>query len=260
MRSLYRPRLALAQPEPPAAGGLAVHGRDGLHESGPALVRESCRQGQLPAGFSLRRHLQLGVAAWPAGRHDCAVRNPVGYRRFHASPAGKSGQVHGVARLPHYAHQRPGNLRLAAGQTHVRGIPDQDRRARTGAIHVQPLDGQPPGVLEQQPRLASWLMTDAHVLQTQAIHEPPVQPRRSIRRVLQRDITQGDVPDRRVRQAVYPRRRVHLRDVDTLESEAVDDAPADVHRREVQQPGYPIPPDVVHVHVLDDAARRLART
>ena len=100
-------------------------------------------------------------------------------------------------------------------------------------------------------------MTDAHVLQTQAIHEPAVQPRRSIRGVLQRDVTQRDVPDRRVRQAVYPRRRGHLRDVDTLESEAVDDAPADVHRRQVQQTGHPIPPDVVHVHVLDDAARRL---
>ena len=200
----HRPRLALAQPQPPGAGGQAVHGHDGLHESGPALVRERCRKGQLPAGFSVRRHLQVGVAAWPAGRHDCAVRNPVGYRRFHASPAGKSGQVHGVARLPLHAHQRPGNRRLAAGQTHVPGIPDQDRGAGTGAIHVQSLDDQPPGVLEQQPRLAFCVLIDAHVLQTQAIHEPPVQPRRSLRRVLQRDITQGDVPDRRVRQAVYP--------------------------------------------------------
>ena len=46
--------------------------------------------------------------------------------------------------------------------------------------------------------------------------------------------------------------------MDPLESEAVDDGPADVHRRQVQQTGYSIRPDVVHVHALDDAARRLA--
>ena len=202
----HRPRLALTQPQPPAAGLHAVHGRGGLHESGPALVRESYRQGQLPARISHLRHLQFGVTAWPSRRHDCADRNPVGdCRRVRTPSAGKSGQVHGGAGLPLHAHQRPGNrLCIAVSQAHVPGIPDQDQRARTCAIHVQSLNRQPPRVLEQQTRPPSCLLADAHVLQAQAIHEPAVQPRRSIRRVLQRDVAQRDVADRRVRQAVHP--------------------------------------------------------
>ena len=45
--------------------------------------------------------------------------------------------------------------------------------------------------------------------------------------------------------------------MDSLESESIDDALADVHRREVQQAGYLSPADVVHVDALDDAAQRL---